>query len=176
MAVLAGRPNDLGKRNGSRQLPRPGATIYGQRPARLAATLLELLDLSCRAIENLLDTLQLGLVIHALRRVAVHGLADATKCVVDVHHGLVKEALDEASNALEYRVNRRAVFREISAAFGSDRVDFSAPLVGSHLRIAEVFEHRQRRIHGTRTRRVRSAKTVLELLDDLVAVSWLLLE
>src|SRR4029077_15660728 len=62
------------------------------------------------------------------------------------------------------------------SALVGDLVDLLAALLRPRTRVAKVLEHRQSRIHRARTRRIHPAETLLDLFDDLVAVTRLLVE
>src|SRR5262245_49457133 len=65
---------------------------------------------------------------------------------------------------------------EICAARVGDLVDLLAALLGRGHRVAQVFEHRERRVNRTRAGGVAPAGALLELLDDVVAMTGLFIE
>src|SRR5438105_2943997 len=98
---------------------------------------------------------------------AVRGPGHATKRRVYVHHRRVEKPFHEARDAVEDRVDRRAVLLEIGAPLRSDLVDLAPARILRRLGVAEILEHGERGIHGAGARRIRAPKAVLELLDDL---------
>src|ERR1700686_2428382 len=64
----------------------------------------------------------------------------------------------------------------MSAPFFGDLVDLLAALFRSRSRVAQILEHRERRINRSRARRVHPTEALLDLLDDLVTVPRLLVE
>ena len=63
---------------------------------------------------------------------------------------------------------------EVLSTLVRDLVDLPPPFLGHRPGVSKILEHCQGRVDRTRTRRIGSAEAILELLDDLVAVSWLL--
>src|ERR1700694_674633 len=57
-----------------------------------------------------------------------------------------------------------------------DLVNLLAAFLRPRSRVAQILEHRERRINGPGTRRIHSAEALLDFLDDLVAVARLLIE
>src|SRR5262245_1301493 len=105
-----GPPNDLANENGSRRPPRPEPTIYDGGRRRLAGpALVELLKLRRRPIENLPDLRQALRVVHVPGCIPVGGTCHASERAVDLHHRRVEEALHEAGDTLENRIDSRAV-------------------------------------------------------------------
>jgi len=95
---------------------------------------------------------------------------------VNFHHRLAENALREISDLREDVVDQRLVLGEVLPAFLGDLVDLLSVLFRHRARVAQILEHRQSRINGSRARRVHPAKPLLDLLDDLVTVSRLLVE
>src|ERR1700682_3008828 len=62
------------------------------------------------------------------------------------------------------------------APFVRDLVDLLATLLRPRSRVAEVLKQRQRQIDRSGARRIHPNKTLLDLLDDLVAVARLPVE
>src|SRR5947207_803617 len=60
--------------------------------------------------------------------------------------------------------------------FIGDLIDLLAAFLGPCSRVAEVFEHCERRVDRSRARRVHAAEALLDFLDDLVTVPRLLVE
>src|SRR4029077_12349547 len=100
----------------------------------------------------------------------VDRLADVLESAVHFHHRLSENALREVGDAREDVIDERLVFSEIRAPLVGDLVDLFPALLRPRSRVAQVLEHRQRRIHRSRARRIHPAEALLDLLDDLVAV------
>src|SRR5258706_5226021 len=132
-------------------------------------------DLGRRPIEYLLDLPDL---LRSPRRAlrCVDRLADVLESAVHFHHRLSENVLREVGDPREDVVDQRLVLGQMRSPVVGDLVDLLAGLLRPRSRVAQILEHRQRRIHRPRTRRIHPAETLLDLLDDLVAVTRLLVE
>src|SRR3954470_10841545 len=95
---------------------------------------------------------------------------------MDLHHRLAENALREFRDPGEDVIDERLILGEMLPPFLRDLIDLLAAFFGQRAGIAQILEHRQSRIDGTRTRRVHPSKTLFDFLDDLVAVARLLIE
>src|SRR3954465_8927871 len=124
-------------------------------------------DLRRRALQNLPDLPDLLRRPRCLRR--VHRATNVLHSAVNFHHRLAEDALRELRDLGKDVVDQRLVLRQMLSALFRDLVDLLAAFFGQCASVAEVLEHRQRRINSARAGRVHAAETLLDFLDDLVA-------
>src|SRR5687767_5934862 len=136
----------------------------------------KVVDLLRRPLQNLAHLRQHVAFHVAAERAPVDRPSQIGKGTIDFAHLSPEQARAELRHPLEDVVDRRFVLGEVGPPGLGDLVDFLSTLLLARDREAEVNEHRERGVDGARARRIGSRETVLELLDDLVAVAGLLLQ
>src|SRR5512132_478135 len=110
------------------------------------------IDLSSRALQNLLDLPDLLRRSRRALRRRIDRATNILESAVHFHHRLSENVLRKLGDAREDVIDQRLVLSEMLPTFVGDLVDLLAALFRPRCRIAQILEHRQRRINGSRTR------------------------
>src|SRR5688572_5553304 len=149
-------------------------TRAGRGRLREARPSVQPLDVAGGAREDLLDPAEPRLVAVLVHGCTEGGAAEVAERAADDGHRGPEEERAQLVDAAEDVVDGPLVCLEVLPPLVGDLEDLPVALLGLRARVAEILQQRQRGIHRAGARAVGAGEAVLQLLDDLVAVTRLL--